>query len=101
MKEPPQAFACGGSVTKNCMSLRTSAHTGVAIPRIYGKCCNYRSEKLGDCHVGLRPPRNDTIFDSLPPQAFACGGFVLLYQTKAVKRQAILVNLTKSGKTGK
>lgn len=36
-----------------------------------------------------------------PPRAFACGGFVLLYQTKVVKRQAILANLTKSGKTGK
>ena len=34
------------------MSLRASAHTGVAIPegfRMLG----------GDCHVGLRPPRND------------------------------------------
>ena len=35
------------------MSSRTSAHAGVAIPRKF-------PETFGDCHVGLRPPRNDS-----------------------------------------
>ena len=38
--------------SKRRMSLRTSAHTGVAIPHKFPEC-------PGDCHVGHSPPRND------------------------------------------
>ena len=47
------------------VSLRTSAHAGVAISK------GFHSFSLGfrlfggDCHVGLRPPRNDTVYKQL------------------------------------
>ena len=50
---------------KLCTSLRASAYTGVAIPQIERKSANHRTEMFGnprDCHVGLRPPRNDVRF---------------------------------------
>ena len=36
------------------LSLRASAHTGVAIPRLEGRCADECPEKPEDCHTSVR-----------------------------------------------
>ena len=40
-----------GAGTKKYTSFRASAHTGVGIPWLEGKCNEKHPEKLGDCHT--------------------------------------------------
>ena len=49
------------------MSLRASAHTGVAIRSPFSRSENVpTTQRSTDCHVGLRPPRNDMLIYQVP-----------------------------------
>jgi len=57
------AYNIDGAVKSLCRSepARTLAWES---PFLGGNCMDFRSKMSGDCHVGLRPPRNDSRFYS-------------------------------------